>query len=106
MRMMNPSKTIFRFFIGIFIYSLEWIIRYSTFARIGTGLSYADYVWVRDKPWKAWNAQQQPSFLLTANRSQEDKGDVFLEPEASVAVDFEQVNTDEIVCEKFVSTQG
>jgi len=104
--MMNPSKTIFRFFIGIFIYSLEWIIRYSTFARIGTGLSYADYVWVRDKPWKAWNAQQQPSFLLTANRSQEDKGDVFLEPEASVAVDFEQVNTDEIVCEKFVSTQG
>ncbi|KAL9713673.1 DNA ligase (ATP) [Leucoagaricus gongylophorus] len=57
--------------------------KYSTFARIGTGLSYADYVWVRDKPWKAWNAQQQPSFLLTANRSQEDKGDVFLEPEAS-----------------------
>lgn len=57
--------------------------KYSTFVRIGSGLSYADYVWIRDKPWKAWNAQQQPSFLLTANRSQDDKGDVFLEPEDS-----------------------
>ncbi|KAJ3571822.1 hypothetical protein NP233_g3508 [Leucocoprinus birnbaumii] len=57
--------------------------KYSTFVRIGSGLSYADYVWVRDKPWKAWNPQQQPSFLLTASRSQDDKGDVFLEPEDS-----------------------
>ncbi|KXN86594.1 DNA ligase 4 [Leucoagaricus sp. SymC.cos] len=57
--------------------------KYSTFVRIGSGLSYADYVWVRDKPWKAWNERQQPSFLLTANRSHDDKGDVFLEPEDS-----------------------
>lgn len=58
--------------------------RYSTFIRIGSGLSYADYVWIREKPWKAWNAQQEPSFLLTAKRSHEDKGDMFLEPEEFV----------------------
>jgi len=58
--------------------------RYSTFVRIGSGLSYADYVWIRSKPWKAWNEQQQPSFLLTAKRSHEDKGDLFLEPEEYV----------------------
>jgi DNA ligase-4 len=58
--------------------------RYSTFVRIGSGLSFADYVWVRDKPWKVWNPKNPPEFLLTAKRTHEDKGDVYLEPEESV----------------------
>jgi len=80
--MMNPSKISLLSVHMMFLFITHGLARYSTFVRIGTGLSYADFVWVRDKPWKAWNAQQQPSFLLTANRSQEDKGDVYLEPEA------------------------
>ena len=55
--------------------------RYSTFIRIGSGLSFADYVWVRDKPWKPWDPKHPPNFLRTSKRSQEDKGDVYLEPQ-------------------------
>ena len=55
--------------------------RYSTFIRIGSGLSFADYVWVRDKPWKPWDPKSPPDFLRTSKRSQEDKGDVYLEPQ-------------------------
>ncbi|KAG6866564.1 hypothetical protein C0991_002049 [Blastosporella zonata] len=57
--------------------------KYSSFVRIGSGLSFADYVWVRDKPWKTWDPKHPPEFLLTAKRSHEDKGDVYLEPEDS-----------------------
>ncbi|KAF8638944.1 hypothetical protein AX16_010418 [Volvariella volvacea WC 439] len=57
--------------------------KYSTFARIGTGLSFADYVWIRDKPWKEWDPKNPPEFLQTANKSLEDKGDVYLEPQDS-----------------------
>ncbi|KIK09022.1 hypothetical protein K443DRAFT_672060 [Laccaria amethystina LaAM-08-1] len=57
--------------------------KYSTFVRIGSGLSFADYVWVRDKPWKVWDPKHPPQFLQTAKRSHEDKGDVYLEPEDS-----------------------
>ncbi|GLB41800.1 putative DNA ligase [Lyophyllum shimeji] len=58
-------------------------LKYSTFVRIGSGLSFADYVWIRDKPWKPWDPRHPPDFLLTAKRGQEDKGDVYLEPEDS-----------------------
>lgn len=51
--------------------------------RIGSGLSFADYVWVRAKPWKPWDPKEPPSFLLTASKSHDDKGDVYLEPEDS-----------------------
>ncbi|KAG6910034.1 DNA ligase (ATP) [Tephrocybe rancida] len=57
--------------------------KYSSFVRIGSGLSFADYVWVREKPWKTWDTKHPPAFLLTAKRSHEDKGDVYLEPEDS-----------------------
>ncbi|KAJ3527652.1 hypothetical protein NMY22_g9703 [Coprinellus aureogranulatus] len=57
--------------------------KYSTFARIGSGLSFADYVWVRSKPWKEWDPKNPPSFLLTAKKGTDDKGDVYLEPEDS-----------------------
>ncbi|RDB23717.1 DNA ligase 4 [Hypsizygus marmoreus] len=57
--------------------------KYSTFVRIGSGLSFADYVWVRDKPWKVWDPKHPPEFLLTAKRSHDDKCDVYLEPEDS-----------------------
>jgi hypothetical protein len=55
--------------------------RYSSFVRIGTGLSFADYIWIRQKPWKSWDPKKPPSFLLTSRRGQDDKGDVYLEPE-------------------------
>jgi hypothetical protein len=55
--------------------------RYSSFVRIGSGLSFADYIWVRDKPWKVWDPKSPPSFFQTAKGTQEDKGDLYLEPE-------------------------
>ncbi|KAF9005938.1 DNA ligase 4 [Cyathus striatus] len=57
--------------------------KYSTFVRIGSGLSFADYVWIRSKPWKVWDPKHPPEFLQTAKRSHDDKGDVYLEPEDS-----------------------
>jgi DNA ligase-4 len=47
-------------------------------------LSFADFVWVRSKPWKEWNPKNPPSFLLTAKKGSDDKGDVYLEPEELV----------------------
>jgi len=44
-------------------------------------LSFADYVWVRDKPWKPWDPKNPPEFLEVAKRGQDDKGDVYLNPE-------------------------
>lgn len=66
---------------GDFSIPIVCLYRYSTFVRIGTGLSFADYVWVRQKPWKEWDPKNTPSFLSVASNSQEDKGDVYLEPE-------------------------
>ncbi|KAF9563995.1 ATP-dependent DNA ligase [Agrocybe pediades] len=57
--------------------------KYSSFVRIGTGLSFADYVWVRNKPWKPWDPKHPPEFLQTSKRGQEDKGDVYINPEDS-----------------------
>ncbi|KAI0766955.1 DNA ligase 4 [Trametes elegans] len=56
--------------------------KYSTFVRIGTGLSYADYIWIRQKPWKQWGSDP-PSFLQVARKGHDDKGDVYLEPQDS-----------------------
>lgn len=56
-------------------------VRYRTFVRIGSGFSFADFVWVRAKPWKTWDKKSPPSFLKTAAKSHDDKGDVYLEPE-------------------------
>jgi hypothetical protein len=44
-------------------------------------LSFADYVWVRDKPWKEWDPNSPPSFYKTSNKGADDKGDVYLEPD-------------------------
>ncbi|KAF8551211.1 ATP-dependent DNA ligase [Imleria badia] len=57
--------------------------RYSTFVRIGSGLSFGDYAWIRQKPWKEWDPKNPPEFLETAKRTHEDKGDVYIEPEDS-----------------------
>ncbi|KAJ2930609.1 hypothetical protein H1R20_g6480, partial [Candolleomyces eurysporus] len=57
--------------------------KYRTFARIGTGLSFADFVWVRNKPWKQWSYKKPPKWLLTSKRGLDDKGDLYLEPEDS-----------------------
>ena len=71
---------------NIHSYCKEWtnsfpFDRYSTFVRVGSGLSFADYVWVREKPWKVWDPRNPPAFLECAKRSHEDKGDIYLEPE-------------------------
>ncbi|KAJ7066714.1 DNA ligase IV [Mycena amicta] len=57
--------------------------KYSSFVRIGSGLSFADYVWVRSLPWKIWDPKNPPAFLQTAKKSHEDKGDMYLLPEDS-----------------------
>ncbi|KAF9244662.1 ATP dependent DNA ligase domain-containing protein [Melanogaster broomeanus] len=54
--------------------------RYSSFVRVGSGLSFTDYVWIRQKAWKEWDPKFPPEFLRTAKRSHEDKGDVYIEP--------------------------
>ncbi|KAH9935959.1 DNA ligase 4 [Epithele typhae] len=59
--------------------------RYSTFVRIGSGFSYADYVWIRQKPWKQWGAQP-PAWLQVSKKGTDDKGDLYLEPEDSFIV--------------------
>ncbi len=62
------------------------IRRYSTFFRIGTGLTYADYVWLRQKPWKEFDKKDIPAWYQAAKRGTDDKGDVYLEPEECVRV--------------------
>ncbi|PPQ67701.1 hypothetical protein CVT24_002757 [Panaeolus cyanescens] len=57
--------------------------KYNSFVRIGTGLSFADYLWIREKNWKVWDPKHPPKFLETAKRGQEDKGDLYLEPQDS-----------------------
>ncbi|KAL1941177.1 hypothetical protein VTO73DRAFT_7389 [Trametes versicolor] len=59
--------------------------KYSTFVRIGSGLSYADYIWIRQKPWKPWG-RDAPSYLQVARKGHDDKGDVYLEPQDSFIV--------------------
>ncbi|OJT11573.1 DNA ligase 4, partial [Trametes pubescens] len=58
---------------------------YSSFVRIGSGLSYADYIWIRQKPWKVWG-RDAPSFLQVSRKGHDDKGDVYLEPQDSFIV--------------------
>ncbi|KAH7885847.1 ATP dependent DNA ligase domain-containing protein [Phlebopus sp. FC_14] len=54
--------------------------KYSSFVRVGSGLSFADYIWIRQKPWKEWDPKSAPDFFETAKRGHEDKGDIYLEP--------------------------
>ncbi|THH05269.1 hypothetical protein EW145_g4922 [Phellinidium pouzarii] len=58
-------------------------LKYSTFVRVGTGLTYADYVWVRQKNWKTFDKDNMPFWYQASKRNSEDKGDVYLEPEDS-----------------------
>ncbi|KAL4250333.1 DNA ligase [Abortiporus biennis] len=60
--------------------------KYSTFVRIGTGFSFADYIWIRQKPWKVWDKKNPPDFLLISKKGYDDKGDVYLEPQDSFIV--------------------
>jgi hypothetical protein len=81
MMMMRNLRELFFFSLDMFALIPTLLVRYSTFVRIGSGLSFADYVWVRDKPWKPWDPKHPPEFLQTAKRGQDDKGDVYLNPE-------------------------
>lgn len=54
--------------------------RYSTLVWIGSGLSFADFVWIRSKPWKEFDPKNPPSFLQTVVKTNDDKPDVYLEP--------------------------
>jgi len=60
---------------------LSTLTRYSTFCRIGTGLSYADFVGIRERKWIEWEKGEPLDFLQAATRSQDDKGDVYIRPE-------------------------
>ncbi|KAI0272769.1 ATP dependent DNA ligase domain-containing protein [Gloeopeniophorella convolvens] len=61
--------------------------KYSSFVRVGSGLSYTDYVRIRSLPWKDWPVKNPPKFLRTADGpSHEDKGQVYLEPEDSFII--------------------
>lgn len=57
--------------------------KFSTFVWIGSGLSFADFVWIRSKPWKEFDPKDPPSFLQTVVKTNDDKPDVYLEPEDS-----------------------
>jgi DNA ligase-4 len=62
--------------------------RYSTFVRVGSGFSFADYVEIRSRPWKEikWsNARERPTWLLSSDKGADDKGDAYLEPEEYVS---------------------
>ncbi|KAH8116296.1 DNA ligase 4 [Phellopilus nigrolimitatus] len=58
-------------------------LRYSSFVRIGTGLTYADYVWVRQRKWKHFDKNNMPSWYQASRKGLEDKGDIYIEPEDS-----------------------
>ncbi|KAH9479555.1 DNA ligase 4 [Psilocybe cubensis] len=57
--------------------------KYSTFVRIGTGITYADYLWIRALPWKEWKKGTTPDFLQTSKKGTDDKGDLYLHPDDS-----------------------
>jgi DNA ligase-4 len=61
-------------------------LKYSTFIRVGSGMSFADYVEIRSRRWKEYNyanPRERPSWLLASEKGiiSEDKGDCYLEPE-------------------------
>ncbi|THU99099.1 ATP-dependent DNA ligase [Dendrothele bispora CBS 962.96] len=58
--------------------------KYSTFVRIGTGLTFMDYAWIRKLPWKELDLKNPPSWLQFAAKGRhEDKSDLYLEPQES-----------------------
>ncbi|KZS94450.1 DNA ligase 4 [Sistotremastrum niveocremeum HHB9708] len=57
--------------------------KYRTFVRIGSGLTFADYVEIRSRPWKPYDKNRPPPWLLSAPKGLEDKPDVYLEPQDS-----------------------
>ncbi|KAI6167470.1 ATP dependent DNA ligase domain-containing protein [Pisolithus thermaeus] len=72
--------------------------KYTTFVRVGSGLSFADYVWIRQKPWKVWDPKNPPEYLQTTKRGHEDKCDLYIEPADSFILEVkaaEIVTTDE-----------
>ena len=54
--------------------------------RIGSGLSFTDYVWIRDKPWQPYDKSEGPDFYQTTAKGPEDKGDVYLNPSECVPI--------------------
>ncbi|KAH7325206.1 ATP dependent DNA ligase domain-containing protein [Rhizoctonia solani] len=55
---------------------------YATFVRVGTGLSIDDYDWVNKKKWIRMDRKAPPPHLkLSPSAKNEDKGDVYLDPE-------------------------
>ncbi|THG99158.1 hypothetical protein EW026_g3144 [Hermanssonia centrifuga] len=60
--------------------------KYSSFVRIGSGFTFTDYMWIRQKPWKEWDPKNPPSFLEVSKKGQDDKGDIYLEPEDSFVI--------------------
>lgn len=81
-QMMTTSRSGYFHYICLVWTADELNYRYSTFVRVGTGLSYSDYEGVRSRPWKVWDPKSPPAFLQTSQKeSAEDKGDMYLEPQ-------------------------
>lgn len=55
--------------------------RYRSFVRIGSGLTFSDYVQIRSKPWKLFDKNRPPPWLLSSSKGLEDKPDVYLDPQ-------------------------
>ena len=50
----------------------------------------ADYIWIRERPWKKRSDTQKSAYVQTAPEKigAEDKGDLYLEPEECVPLRF------------------
>ncbi|WWD22515.1 hypothetical protein CI109_107008 [Kwoniella shandongensis] len=73
------------------------IPEFTTFASVGSGMSYEDYEWILNKHknhWKTFDRANPPKWLTTGPSGVDDKPDVYIEPENSFVV---EVKASEIV---------
>ena len=83
---MQMSQSDYSHILPVLQHFLTLRFRYSTFVRVGTGLTYADYVWIRQKNWKPFDKNNIPDWYQACPRQSEDKGDLYIEPEEYVYV--------------------
>ncbi|KAG8934827.1 DNA ligase (ATP) [Tulasnella sp. 418] len=63
------------------------IKRYMSFLRVGSGLTFADYEWIKSRNWKPYEKSRTPDWMrLSTASSIDDTGHVYIEPEDSFVV--------------------
>ncbi|KAK8845565.1 hypothetical protein IAR55_006280 [Kwoniella newhampshirensis] len=70
---------------------------FTTFASVGSGMSYEDYEWILNKHknhWKPFDRGDPPRWITTGPTGVDDKPDVYIDPENSFVV---EVKASEIV---------